>query len=92
MFSIDAGINDNIVIRFIEAPPGTIVNFGVGESFQTAKGEEILTVAGKDLVIGFPNKIFISIEHKTENRGNFEFEFWYRDNEVNLHHDDESSN
>ena len=87
MFSINAGINDNIVIRFKEAPPGTVVNFGVGESYTTAKGELISTVAGKDLVIGFPNRVFLSIEHKTENRGVFEFEFWYRDNEVNIYHD-----
>ena len=33
MFSIDAGINDNIVVRFQEAALGTIVNFGVGESY-----------------------------------------------------------
>ena len=85
MFSIDAGINDNIVIRFHDAPPGTVVNFGVGDSYQTAKGEVIGTVAGKDLVIGFPNRVFLSIEHKTINRGNFEFEFWYRDNEVDLY-------
>ena len=91
MFSINAGINDNIVIRFKDAPPGTVVNFGVGESYPTAKGEQISTVAGKDLVIGFPNRVFLSIEHKTSNRGVFEFEFWYRDNDVNLYHDSETN-
>ena len=30
------------------------------------------------------NKAFLSIEHETSTRGSFQFEFWYRDNQINL--------
>ena len=35
------------------------------------------------LKIGFPNKIFLTVEHDLYQTGEFAFEFWYLDQSVN---------
>lgn len=41
MFSVDAGVNDKIKMRFIKWPAGTKVSFAVGETYATAKGLDL---------------------------------------------------
>ena len=44
-------------------------------------GEELSEsdFANAILEVGFPSQIFLTIEHASENRGDFSFEFWYQD-------------
>ena len=78
-FPIDAGINDILKIKFRDHNPGTIVNLSVGPSFALSRGEVITDLTDKLLKVGFPNSIFLSIEHKINPTGVLSLEFWYKD-------------
>ena len=64
-------------VEFLEVSSGTKVHFAVGENFERAIGETELNPQGKILEIGFPNSIYLSVEHLPTSTGTFKFEFWY---------------
>lgn len=78
-FPIDAGISDILKIKFREHNPGTVVNLAVGRSFDSSRGERLTDLTDKLLSVGFPNSIFLSIEHVTSPAGRLSIEFWYKD-------------
>ena len=63
-FSTDAGINDVLKIEFLKVSPNTIVNFAVGETFESSKGSTMVSAEGQTLQLGFPQSIYLSIEHE----------------------------
>ena len=70
-------------IKFREHNPGTVVNFAVGKSYESAHGETITDLADQLLKVGFPNKIFLSVEHvKKPFTGRLSIEFWFKDQTV----------
>ena len=79
---IDGGINDILKVKFLETNPGTIVKFSVGKSFASSRGEIVTDLTDKLLKIGFPNSLFLSIEHVTQPTGRVSIEFWYKDQGV----------
>ena len=48
-FSTDAGINDVLKIEFLKVSPNTIVNFAVGETFESSKGSTMVSAEGQTL-------------------------------------------
>ena len=67
-FDINAGVGDILTMKFNEAVPGTKVHFSVGNSFDTSRGETIEDLTESDVIlkIGFPNKLYITVEHPVE--------------------------
>lgn len=81
-FSIDAGLNDILNVHFAEVEPGTILHMAVGIDFDTADGQILEEPRGIKLKVAFPNKIFLTVEHRAVEdvlNGVFAFEFWYTD-------------
>ena len=78
----DHGNNDILKIKFRRHNPGTKVHFSVGKSFATSRGETITDLTDKLIKVSFPNSIFLSIEHETEDWGRVNIEFWYKDHTV----------
>lgn len=78
-FPIDAGVNDILKIKFLAHNPGTVVNLSVGTSFASSRGEVLTDLTDKLLRVGFPNSIFLSIEHRVKPSGRLSLEFWYLD-------------
>ena len=66
-------------VKFLEHVPGTRVHFAVGRSYARAKGEIINDPTDKLLRVGFPNSLYLTIEHSTTADGKFTFDFWYKD-------------
>lgn len=48
-FSNDAGINDVLKVEFLSVSPTAIVNFAVGETFETAKGSSMVSAEGQTI-------------------------------------------
>ena len=88
IFSINAGTNDVMKINFTEVGGNSVVHFAVGDNFESAKGSTLINALGQTLQVGFPNSIYLSIEHDTTSDEQVEFEFWYLD--LDLADDDRS--
>ena len=69
-------------MKFLEHNPGTVVRFSVGKSFASSRGETITDLTDKLLKVGFPNSLFLSIEHVTKPTGRVSIEFWYKDQDA----------
>ena len=66
-------------VKFMDNVPGTKVHFAVGRSYARAKGEIIDNPTNKLLRVGFPNSLYLTIEHAVNADGQFTFDFWYKD-------------
>ena len=56
-------------VKFLEHVPGTRVHFAVGRSYARAKGEIINDPTDKLLRVGFPNSLYLTIEHSETDDG-----------------------
>ena len=56
-------------VKFLEHVPGTKVHFAVGKSYARAYGEIIYDPTNKLLRVGFPNSLYLTIEHATNEDG-----------------------
>ena len=45
-FATDAGVNDVLKVEFLKVSPNTVINFAVGETFETSKGSTMVTAEG----------------------------------------------
>ena len=76
---MDAGRNDIMKLRFVNFAEGTKVYFAVGKNLDQAEGLMIDDLENSTLNVGFPNSIYLVIEHDLRERGDFSFDFWYID-------------
>ena len=88
-FPIDAGLNDIIKLKFKKYAVGTQVYFAVGPSFERANGQLISDLSTVEILkVGFPNSIFLMIEHPEGSSGDFAFDFWYKDQGTDIYEDE----
>ena len=79
VFSNDAGINDVMKVEFKKLNQNTIVYFAVGENYENSVGQTMKNTVGEILQIGFPNSLYLTIQHDIAISDQLEFEFWYLD-------------
>ena len=79
-FSNDAGKNDILNVKFVTAPPETVVNFSVGDTFTSLNvGATVTELENRILQVAWPSKLYITIKHSETFKGKFQFEFDYID-------------